>query len=79
MEELDTARLRTATPVKGKFEPAGAEPLYDPAVHAAGDWVAMVTDNPAYRADFPVFRFSDTAWLVALANLAWDQAKILAP
>jgi molybdopterin-guanine dinucleotide biosynthesis protein B len=58
---------------------AGAEPLFDPAVHAAGDWVAMVTDNPAYRADFPVFRFSDTAWLVTLANLAWDQAKILAP
>lgn len=58
---------------------AGAEPLFDPAVHAEGDWVAMVTDNPSYRAAFPVFRFSDTAWLVTLANLAWDRAKILAP
>jgi len=26
-----------------------------------------------------VFRFSDTAWLVTLASLAWDRAKILAP
>jgi hypothetical protein len=26
-----------------------------------------------------VFRFSDTAWLVTLANLAWDHAKILPP
>ena len=58
---------------------AGAAPLFDPAVHTATDWVAMVTDNPAYRAEFPVFRFSDTAWLVTLANLAWDRAKILPP
>lgn len=58
---------------------AGAEPLFDPAVHTATDWVAMVTDNRAYRAEFPVFRFSDTAWLVTLANLAWDRAKILPP
>src|SRR3989441_10011708 len=58
---------------------AGPEPLFDPAVHDPGDWVAMVTDAPSYRADFPVFRFSDTAWLVTLANLAWDRAKILPP
>jgi len=58
---------------------AGAAPLFDPAVHTATDWVAMVTDNTAYRAEFPVFRFSDTAWLVTLANLAWDRAKILPP
>ena len=58
---------------------AGAEPLFDPAAHDPADWVAMVTDNPSYRAEFPVFRFSDTAWLVTLANLAWDRAKILAP
>ncbi len=31
------------------------------------------------RAPFPVFRFSDTAWLVNVANLAWDSAKILPP
>src|SRR2546425_10659850 len=58
---------------------AGPEPIFDAKLHQSGEWVAMVTDNPAYRAEFPVFRFSDTAWLVTLANLAWDRAKILAP
>jgi molybdopterin-guanine dinucleotide biosynthesis protein len=58
---------------------AGPEPLFDPTVHQDAEWVAMVTDNPGYRASFPVFRFSDTAWLVTLANLAWDRAKILPP
>lgn len=59
---------------------AGPNPIFDPAVHDAADWVAMVTDHPGYRSDdFPVFRFSDTAWLVTLANLAWDRAKILPP
>jgi len=41
--------------------------------------VAMVTDNAKFRAPFPVFRFSDTAWLVTLANIAWDRALILPP
>lgn len=58
---------------------AGDAPVFDPANHDPADWVAMLTDNPTYRAPFPVFRFSDTAWLVTLANLAWDRAKILAP
>ena len=58
---------------------AGPEPLFDAAVHDPADWVAMVTDNSKYHADFPVFRFSDTAWLVTIANLAWDRAKILPP
>jgi len=58
---------------------AGPEPLFDAAVHDPGDWVAMVTDDSKYRAAFPVFRFSDTAWLVTLANIAWDRAKILPP
>ena len=58
---------------------AGSEPLFDAAAHDPATWIAMVTDNSSYRAVFPVFRFSDTAWLVTLANLAWDRAKILAP
>lgn len=58
---------------------AGPDPIFDPTKHDPSEWVAMVTDNPKYRAEFPVFRFSDTAWLVTLANLAWDRAKILAP
>lgn len=58
---------------------ASDTPFFDPATHDPADWVAIVTDNPNYRAPFPVFRFSDTSWLVTLANLAWDRAKILAP
>ena len=58
---------------------AGPKPIFDPAKHDPGDWVAMVTDDAEIRAPFPVFRFSDTAWLVTVANLAWDRAKILPP
>jgi molybdopterin-guanine dinucleotide biosynthesis protein B len=58
---------------------AGAAPLFDPAASDATRWVAMVTDDAAYRAAFPVLRFNDTAWLVTLANLAWDRATILTP
>jgi molybdopterin-guanine dinucleotide biosynthesis protein B len=57
----------------------GPDPLFDAARHDPADWVALVTDNAAFRAPFPVFRFSDTAWLVTLANLAWDRAKVLGP
>lgn len=58
---------------------AGAEPLFEPGGTNSGEWVAMVTDHLTYRASFPVFRFSDTAWLVTLATLAWERAKILPP
>lgn len=58
---------------------AGPKPIFDPAVHDPTDWVAMITDDRDARAPFPVFRFSDTAWLVTVANIAWDHAKILPP
>ncbi len=58
---------------------AGPKPVFDAAVHDPADWIAIVTDDPTLRAPFPVFRFSDTSWLVTIANLAWDQAKILPP
>lgn len=58
---------------------AGPKPVFDPAVHDPADWVAMVTDDATLRAPFPVFRFSDTSWLVNIANLAWDRARILPP
>ncbi len=58
---------------------AGPKPVFDPAAHDPADWVAIVTDERDLRMPFPVFRFSDTAWLVTLANLAWDRAKILPP
>jgi molybdopterin-guanine dinucleotide biosynthesis protein MobB len=58
---------------------AGPKPIFDPAVHDPTDWVAIVTDDSNLRAPFPVFRFNDTAWLVTIANLVWDRAKILPP
>jgi molybdopterin-guanine dinucleotide biosynthesis protein MobB len=54
-------------------------PLYDPAAERAGDWIALLSDDPGFRAPIPVFRFSDTSWLMTLANLAWDRAKVLGP
>lgn len=58
---------------------AGPKPIFDAEKHEPGDWVAMVTDDADLRAPFPVFRFSDTSWLVTVANLVWDRAKILPP
>lgn len=57
----------------------GDKPIYDPSRDNADQWVALITDNPSFRAPFPVFRFSDTSWLVSLATLAWDRARILPP
>jgi len=57
----------------------GDKPIYDPSRDNADQWVAVLTDNPSFRASFPVFRFSDTSWLVSLATLAWDRAAVLPP
>ena len=57
----------------------GDKPIYDPSRDNADQWVAVLTDNATFRAPFPVFRFSDTSWLVSLATLAWDRARILPP
>jgi len=54
-------------------------PFYDPAADRAGDWVAIVTDDDAFKADTTVLRFRDTMWLQLLANIAWDGAKIITP
>ena len=54
-------------------------PIWKEGTAAARQWIAMLTDDQSFRADFPVFRFSDTSWLVTLGNLAWDRARILAP
>lgn len=50
------------------------EPLFDPASPDAKQWVAMVTDDEMLRVSIPTFRFTDTGWLVTLAQLAWDRA-----
>ena len=49
-------------------------PLFDPRSPNHSSWVALVTDDEALRVPFPVFRFTDTAWLVTLSNLACDRA-----
>lgn len=52
-------------------------PLFDAAAPNAGEWLAILTDSDELRAAFPVFRFNDTMWLVALTSLAWDRAKLV--
>jgi molybdopterin-guanine dinucleotide biosynthesis protein B len=52
-------------------------PLFDPTAPGAETWVAMVTDDPDLRVPFSTFRFTDTAWLVTLAHVVWDNAKVL--
>ena len=61
------------------YRPEIGPPLYDPARDDASDWVGIVTDDPDFRADCPVLRFGDTAWLPTLASLAWDGALELVP
>ncbi len=53
------------------------EPLFDPASPEAKQWVAMVTDDEMLRVAIPTFRFTDTGWLVTLAQLAWDRAVVV--
>lgn len=53
------------------------EPLFDPASPDAKQWVALVTDDEMLRVAIPTFRFTDTGWLVTLAQLAWDRAVVV--
>lgn len=53
------------------------EPLYDPAGPMADQWVAMVSDQRGLRLPFPVFTFTDTAWLPSLMHMAWDRALVV--
>jgi molybdopterin-guanine dinucleotide biosynthesis protein MobB len=53
------------------------QPIYNPKASNAGQWVAIITDDPDFEADCPVLRFHDTIWLQLLANLAWDRSLVL--
>ena len=53
------------------------QPHYDPSRQNADDWFAMITDDRRRELPFPTFQFSDTAWLVTLAAMAWDRAMII--
>lgn len=48
---------------------AHAEPLYDPDLPAASQYVAIVTDRDDFSAGIPVLRFSAPDWLETLATL----------
>ena len=57
------------------FRPSVAPtPLYAPTLPNAGDWAAIVTDDPDYEADCRVVRFQDTMWLQLLAGVALERA-----
>ena len=58
---------------------AGSHPLYDSRSPNAGQWVAVITDDPAFQADCSVLHFHDTIWLQLLANLAWERSLVLDP
>jgi molybdopterin-guanine dinucleotide biosynthesis protein B len=52
-------------------------PIYDGASPNAHHWVAVVTDDRAFRAECVVLHFDDTFWLQLLANLAWERSQVL--
>ncbi|MGH7656587.1 MAG: molybdopterin-guanine dinucleotide biosynthesis protein B [Gemmatimonadales bacterium] len=53
------------------------QPLYDESAPNADEWVALLTDDPHYRAACHVLRFQDTIWPQTLASIAWDRSKVL--
>jgi len=57
----------------------GRSPLYDPAGPNADQWVAVVTDDPDFRAECTVLHFYDTIWLQLLVNLALERSQPLNP
>jgi molybdopterin-guanine dinucleotide biosynthesis protein MobB len=52
-------------------------PIYNEPASETRQWVALVTDDRAFRADCTVLHFDDTFWLQLLANLAWERSLIL--
>jgi molybdopterin-guanine dinucleotide biosynthesis protein B len=50
------------------------DPLYDPGAAGAGDWAAIVTDDPIFECPCRVVRFQDTMWLQLLAGLTLERA-----
>jgi molybdopterin-guanine dinucleotide biosynthesis protein MobB len=52
-------------------------PIYHDASPNAEQWIAIVTDDRAFRAACTVLHFDDTFWLQLLANLAWERSLII--
>jgi molybdopterin-guanine dinucleotide biosynthesis protein MobB len=55
---------------------AGSRPLYDRAAPNASQWIAVITDDPDFKAECTVLHFHDTIWLQLLATLAWDRSLV---
>jgi molybdopterin-guanine dinucleotide biosynthesis protein MobB len=53
----------------------GNAAIYTPTAADAERWVAIVTDDEAFKAHCPVLHFRDTMWLQLLANIAWEKAQ----
>ncbi len=69
---------RFAVPKIEVFRSAEHEkPHFDPSRSNAGDWFVMITDEDAGVYPFPTLEFSDTAWLVTLSKMAWQQAMLV--
>ncbi|HET7424210.1 MAG TPA: molybdopterin-guanine dinucleotide biosynthesis protein B [Gemmatimonadales bacterium] len=57
------------------FRPSVApEPLFDPSLPNAPEWVAIVTDDPFYEPSCRVVRFHDTMWLQLLTSVVLERA-----
>lgn len=52
-----------------------AEPIYAPGTPGSEHFVGIVTDDRELRANIPVLRFSDTAWMYRLIDIAVQGAK----
>lgn len=66
---------RAPLPKVEVFRPSvSPTPLHDPSDPRSREWLAIVTDDQAFRADCPVLRFGDTAWLSTLSRLVWSGA-----
>jgi molybdopterin-guanine dinucleotide biosynthesis protein MobB len=61
------------------YRPSVGPPLYEAGRDDAGEWLGIVTDDPGFRAECPVLRFDDTAWLSTLTSLAWNGALEIEP
>ena len=48
-------------------------PIYSETSPERDLWVALLTDDEAFRASCRVIHFRDTMWLHLLATLAWDE------
>lgn len=52
-----------------------AEPLFVGGAAGASHFLAIVTDDRELRANIPVLRFSDTAWMYRLIDIVLQGAK----